>query len=121
MQVFTIQISRWRQASIRNITFIDTTVKSGYSFFSPTWDIVLGHKNGTVSDEEYTKEYRRLMIASMKTFPMKWEAFLADHQPIALGCYCKPDVFCHRHLLRGLFEELCKKRGIEFLYYGEIQ
>ena len=121
MHVFTIQIGKWRLAQQHNVQMINTTVKDGMRMFAPTWDMVMGHKNGRVSDEEYTADYRKLMIQSMKDHRLKWEDFLKDDTPIALACYCKPGVFCHRHLLLGLFKEICEKRKIEFLYYGELE
>lgn len=121
MELFTIQMGRWRLARDHKVEFIDTTVKSGNSVFSPTWDMVLGHKDGSVSDEEYTKRYRERMIESWKNNRAEWESYLRREHPIAIACYCKPGVFCHRLLLKDIFEELCKKLKIEYRYYGELE
>ena len=45
---------------------LNTTVKSGIKAFAPTWDMVMGHKQGKISDEEYTKLYYALMRESWK-------------------------------------------------------
>lgn len=121
MELMTIQIGRWRLARSHKVDMVDTTVKSGDPLFAPTWDMVLGHKNGTVSDEEYTKRYRQRMIESWKQHRPDWEAFLRREDPIAIACYCKPGVFCHRLLLKDIFEELCGKLSIPFRYYGELK
>lgn len=121
IELMTIQVGRWRLARDRKVEFVDTTVKSGIKIFAPTWDMVLGHKNGTVSDEEYTREYRRMMIESWKAHRPEWEAFLRRDGVQAIACYCKPGLFCHRLLLKDIFEELCKKLQIPFEFYGELE
>lgn len=120
MEIFTIQMGRYRLAKEKKLDFVDTTVKSGLKMFAPTWDMVLGHKNGSVSDEEYTQRYRQMMIESMRENKQAWLEFIERKEPVALACYCKPGVFCHRLLLKDIFAELCKKKEIPFLYYGEL-
>jgi hypothetical protein len=61
MDLYTAQISRFREAKNRNIPYIDTTVKSGDSVFAPSWDIVMGHKGGTYNDAQYTYVYKQLI------------------------------------------------------------
>lgn len=124
MDLFTIQVGRWRLARNRDIVFMDTTVKSGNSLFAPTWDMVLSHKAGTMSDEEYTKAYYDRLNASWKTKHAEWVAFLHSTDPTALGCYCRSDraygTFCHRYLLVDVLKKLCEREGIPFAYYGEL-
>lgn len=119
-RVFTIQVGKWRLAKDRDIKMMDTTVKSGYSIFAPTWDMVLGHKAGTLSDEEYSKLYREMLIRSWKTKRKEWTTFLEDDDVYALACYCKAGAFCHRHLLVRFLEQLCKQLEKPFEYYGEL-
>lgn len=121
MELFTVQVGKWRQARNRGIALVDTTVKSGNSIFSPTWDMVLGHKSGSVSDEEYTRLYRERMSTSWKAHKPEWQAFLRMTEPVAIACYCKAGHFCHRYLLRDLLKELCERQNIPFLYYGELE
>lgn len=116
----TIQISKWRIARNLNVDFVDTTVKSGYNLFSPTWDMVLSHKAKTMSDEEYTKLYYERMRENWNSRRDEWLRFMQQEQPIALACYCSPEKFCHRHLLVKILEKLCQKQGIDFKYYGEL-
>jgi hypothetical protein len=121
MDLFTIQVGRYRLAQKHKVEFIDTTVKSGLKIFAPTWDMVLGHKDGSWSDDRYTEEYLRMMRNSWNTHRDEWMAILQRQEPIAIACYCKPGVFCHRRLLKDIFEKLCEKQGIPFRYYGELE
>lgn len=121
MELFTISKGRWREASKHKIEVVDTTVKGKSKLFAPTWEMVLGHKDGSWSDEQYTAEYRKRMIQSWLAHREEWEAFLRREEPVAIACYCNSGVFCHRHLLKDIFEELCKKLDIPFLYYGELE
>jgi len=124
MDIFTIQLSKWRLARNRDIAVMDTTVKSGFSIFRPTWDMVMGYKAGTLSWDEYTQQYYDKMNASWKDPKERplWIATIESTEPTALGCICRPGepFHCHRYLLKNLFEKLCAARGIEFRYYGEL-
>lgn len=121
MRVFTIQISKWRLAKERDIKFMDTTVKSGYSIFAPTWDLVLGHKAGTIDDDTYSRHYRDMLVRSWTDNRQKWLDFLNDDDTYALACYCPAGKFCHRHLLVRFLEKLCQQLDIDFEYYGELK
>lgn len=120
MKLFTIQVGKWRLAKDRDIRLMDTTIKSGYSLFAPTWDMVLGHKQGSLSDAEYSKLYRDLLTNSWLKRREEWMNFLKDDDIYALACYCKPGQFCHRYLLIKFLEKLCQQLEIPFEYYGEL-
>lgn len=92
---------------------VDTTVKSGDKVFAPTWDMVMGHKNGTISDEEYIKKYVSLMRESLKKNKARWLEIM-NMERVVLCCYCRKGNFCHRVLLAKMFE----KNGAE--YVGEL-
>lgn len=119
MDVSTIQLAQWRKAKDLNIELIDTTVKSGIQAFAPTWEMVMGHKAKTISDEDYTQQYRDLMLRSYMTNQTVWMGLL-EKEKIAIACYCNPDKFCHRHLLVKYLEGVCNARNIPFRYLGEI-
>lgn len=120
MIVHTIQIAQHRLVKNTPIEFIDTTVKSGVKLFAPSWHIVLAHKNGTITDQEYTTVYRSMMAESYKNNKEQWLSYCNKSNPVALACYCKAGVFCHRHILKGYFEAVCKHHNIPFQYAGEI-
>jgi hypothetical protein len=124
LDVFTIQTARWRLARNRDITVLDTTVKTGTSIFAPTWNMVMGIKNGDLTWDEYTKHYWERMNASWKSKDRSiWIATLKETEPLAIACFCRYEgleTHCHRFLLKDLFEKLCAREGIPFLYYGEL-
>jgi uncharacterized protein YeaO (DUF488 family) len=120
MIVNTIQLSQWRKIKDTDIELIDTTVKSGIEAFAPTWDMVKGVKEGTMSEEEYTSLYKQKMIRSYMTNQLVWNS-LINKDKVAIACYCKPSEFCHRHLLVNYLKKLCEHNEIEFVYAGEIE
>ncbi|MAH07555.1 hypothetical protein CMI38_04885 [Candidatus Pacearchaeota archaeon] len=94
--------------------YLDTTVKSGDKIFAPTWKMVMGVKGGRTTEEEYTQQYYDMMRASYRQNTEGWNDILALDE-IILACYCKPDSFCHRYLLK----DMLVKCGAE--YSGEVR
>ena len=83
----------------------DITVKGQHEdgkAFAPRWDMVMGHKKGTVSDEEYTKEYLKILN---KVPPKSWY-WLLSAQERTLVCFCNKGNFCHRELLAGYITQV---------------
>jgi hypothetical protein len=91
---------------------LDITVKGG-SIFGPTWDMVMGHKSGRISDKEYSEEYYRMMRECYRENRSAWDDLLC-RQRVVLVCYCAPGKFCHRLLLADMLVSLGAK------YEGEI-
>jgi hypothetical protein len=120
LAVYTVQMAQWRHCANLGVLMIDTTVKSGRRAFCPEWDMVMGHKDGSVSDLEYMARYKELMDASKKNYPEEWDELLGLGT-VALACYCPPGRFCHRHLLKQMVKEECRGRGIEYIDKGEIR
>lgn len=119
MEVYTIQMGQHRKAKELGIELVDTTVKSGIPAFAPTWDMVHAHKAGHITNEKYSELYRDIMLRSYMTNQTVWLALL-DKPKIAIACYCKAGVFCHRHLFIKYLEGVCKSRNIPFVNMGEI-
>lgn len=124
IEVWTVQMAQWRRAKELGIELIDTTVKSGDAVFAPTWEMVMEIKNATPETREeaerlYTRRYHIAMQNSWKQHPGHWLQLLSKER-IAVACYCKPGVFCHRHLLLGYLEKVAIKAGIEFINKGEL-
>jgi len=110
----------WRVARDRGIKFLDITAKSGIALFAPDFSLVMGYKNGSVSEEEYTRHYLDKMMRSQRSAPNYWNNLQRYHD-IAFACYCPPDVFCHRHLFRDLASEHLIKLGHSVELMGELQ
>ena len=112
LKVYTTVIRR-NNPVCKDPDFLDITVKSGDQNFAPTWDIVMGVKNGTITELEYERRYKNLMDLSCERNPKRWNEILSKER-IVLGCFCKPGEFCHRILLAKLLVQF----GAAYL--GEI-
>lgn len=119
MELWTVQLGRWRLCKARSIDLVDTTVKTGNPLFAPTWDMVWGHKNQTLTDEDYEARYRALMAASIQRNAAVWLK-LCHMERVAIACYCGAGRFCHRRLLVDILKDLCTEHGISFTYHGEL-
>ena len=89
-----------RRPQIRaSVQGIDTTVKSAQGPFralAPTWDMVMGYKNKTLSEAGYRTQYSVIL---QRVSAKVWDT-LADHAELLLLCYCRDDAsFCHTHLI----------------------
>jgi hypothetical protein len=84
MGFYTIQISKYRTAKALGITMIDTTVKSGMSIFAPRWDMVIGHKEGILSNEQYAEQYMSVIQDSIRTRSREWRIFLEKYKGVDL-------------------------------------
>lgn len=85
-------------------TGVDITVRTAKGtakFFAPSWDMVMGHKSGVLTDAQYATQYRARMDAVP---PSAWQWLLDVAREefdgaIPLMCYCRSDVMCHTHLV----------------------
>jgi uncharacterized protein YeaO (DUF488 family) len=98
---------------------LDITVSSKNNtwgrMFAPTWDMVMGHKRGILSDAEYTEQYHTLMHSSMAHYKQHW-THLFNMPCVVPVCFCPAGAFCHRVVLATMIQSL--NRGV---YRGEIQ
>lgn len=119
MELYTIQLAQWRKAKSLGIPLLDSTMKSGEEVFAPTEQMVRAYKAGHLSETEYTSLYIEKMTNSFKDNRERWLE-VARMETLAVACYCKPDKFCHRHLLVACIERLCRNQKIHFESKGEI-
>ena len=120
MECYTIQMAQHRRINKETHCFIDTIVKTGEKWLAPLWEMVMGHKNQTVSNEEYATRYKALMVASIVEYPQKWEALFQETRPVVLACYCPTFNFCHRYLLVQLLAHYANLHNHPFNYLGEL-
>ena len=99
---------------MRDPRYLDVTVKSGDKAFAPTWKMVMGVKQGRMSEEEYTREYYERMRESYRQNRQRWDEVLSMEEAV-LACYCRAGSFCHRYLLK----DMLVKCGAE--YAGEVR
>jgi len=101
---------------------LDITVKGDDpvgKIFAPTWDMVKKHKkestmyNRANADNNYTDDFKALMIASLDSDTVMWDEVLARDN-VVIVCFCPYKAFCHRNLVA----EYLVRMGAE--YMGEI-
>ena len=96
------------RAQIRpGVKGVDVTVKSAKGFarsFVPTWSMVMGYKNGTLTEAQYTEQYMKILDA-VSVEAWRWLYAQAVNGEVVLLCYCRDvdaqgqRVFCHTHLI----------------------
>lgn len=120
MILYTVQMAQWRKAKDQDIPLLDTTVKSGIDAFAPSWEMVLGHKDGSLSNAAYREQYISLMRESWHYRRLEWEKVLRM-ETVALACYCRAGNFCHRHILKEILMRIQEQRGVKVIDGGELQ
>lgn len=98
MEVYTYQLSRVHKVKDFGIPYLNTSIKSGDWMLAPTWELLSAYKYHGLSDEEYTIEYNKLLESRLLEYPEYFQD-LFNIEILAVGCYCTPGKFCHRHLL----------------------
>jgi hypothetical protein len=120
MRIYTCQIAG-RQKAVGLV--LDTTVKSGAGLgkiLAPTWDIVMGVKDGHITPEQYTGRYLELLRQRFRRNKQEFLEIL-QHDQVTLLCYCRPGDFCHRHLAVDVLEKISARHGITCECGGECR
>lgn len=120
MELYTVQLAKWRLVKAKGIPLVDITLRSGNRCFAPTPKLLGDYKAGRITAEEYRSEYYRLMRTSYRVNAAQWDKLLRQPK-VAIACYCKAGAFCHRLLLKEMIEKACAAEGIPFSYKGEIE
>ena len=99
--IYTSYFSKYRGSPSKAVSIATKTPKgfNGYecSELAPGWDLVLGLKNGTITEKEYRKRYKQKL---MNLNVHKYAAMLEGR---VLLCYEAPGKFCHRRIVRSWF------------------
>lgn len=119
MELWTIQLAKWRLVRDKGLPLLDITVKSGDQIFAPHGWALGKIKAGQMSEDEYTRLYRQKMRESLRDNRTRWlEVCRMD--VVVIACYCPAGCYCHRYLLKDYLEKLCVYENIEFVYKGEL-
>lgn len=118
IEIYTIQIGQHRLLKNTDIKFLDVTAKSGWKAFAPDFGDVMKYKRGEMDEQEYTRIYKRRMELSRMANVSLWNN-LKKAKKMAIACYCKAGVFCHRHLLKEDFKTYLELAGFEVKLMGE--
>lgn len=120
MEIWTIQMAMHRKVQPMGIELVDTTVMSGGgSPFAPTWEMVMGVKNGVITQEEYTNQYHALLQQRYREDRSAFHALIYKPK-IAIACYCRAGEFCHRHLFKAVILKLAAREGLAAADHGEL-
>ncbi len=86
---------------------LDVTVKSSEEgrAFAPTWEMVMAHKRGQMSDAEYRNLYWAMMRRSWNQNRAAWGELLSRDE-VTLLCYCRAGKFCHRRILAEILQKM---------------
>jgi len=113
-----VQLNRAQLSQAKQFPFVlDVTIKNAGPTgkpFAPTWDMVLNHKNGTLSDQEYTDQYFEILNKLtdsdiLNLYDLVVES--AKQKSLTFLCFCKDNEFCHTHLL---IKWLCNNHPLLF-------
>ncbi len=79
------------RAQIRpGVKGVDVTVKSAKGYaraFSPTWQMVMGYNNGTLTEAQYTEQYMKI-LGAVSVEAWRWLYAQAVNGEVVLLCYC---------------------------------
>lgn len=121
LEVWTIQISKWRQLVGTDIILLDTTaMNKPNSIFSPTWEIVRGIKSGKITETQYTETYLQLLRFNYLNRRDEFKEAISRPK-IAIGCFCPSGQFCHRHLLANWLVRMHEHKNKPIINHGEFQ
>lgn len=96
----------------RGVRKADYATKNIYDVWFPLLapSEALLKENFPVSDDAAWRMFKRKFLAQMKAPEAKRSlellAALSHSSDISVGCYCEHEKYCHRSLLRELFEQL---------------
>lgn len=119
MELYTIQMGKWRLAKTRGIELVDITAKGGTSPFAPSKDLVNRYHYANLSCDDYQVEYLQQMRKSVVAHNAEWNSFI-QKESAAIACYCQPGAFCHRVLLVEFLQKYAAAKGVPFSYKGEL-
>lgn len=101
---------------------LDITVKSGKGIgkrFAPTWDMVMGVKQGRITEAKYTDRFLSLLRERYRQNEAAFVEVL-KRERVVLLCYCRAGAFCHRHLVVDVLEKVARAKGMPFECGGEV-
>jgi hypothetical protein len=90
------------RAQIRpGVRGVDVSVKSAKGFarsFASTWKMVMGYKNGTLTEAQYTEQYKTI-LGAVSVEARRWLYAQAMNYEVILLCYCRDKWFCRTRLI----------------------
>ncbi|MBN1430341.1 MAG: hypothetical protein JXB07_18370 [Anaerolineae bacterium] len=103
--------------------YLDITVKSGQGLgrlLAPNWEMVMGIKRQTLSQDSYTDRYLDLLRTRYRSNKAGFIQLLTpDSGELLMGCFCVPHTFCHRYIAVEVLQKIGRAHGITVEYGGE--
>jgi len=82
---------------------VNVTIKSSVGLarmFTPTWDMVMEHKRGRLTNTDYTAQYHSILNKLTKEQVLAFYDQQREAGPTCTFlCFCQDGRFCHTHLL----------------------
>lgn len=119
MQLFTIQLAKWRLLEHTDVELINVTLATGERWMAPSPYLLASYKGKRCTQAEYQAEFLRLCRERWHADRKPWLRVARKHR-VAFACYCPKDCFCHRLELIPVYEGICHKHDIPFEYCGEV-
>jgi hypothetical protein len=91
----TVYTAQYRYAGLDRT---DITVKGfdAYGkYFAPSWNMVFGIKNETMSQQQYVDAYLKII----DDVPVRILDWFFSRPTRTLVCFCAEEAFCHRNIL----------------------
>lgn len=120
MEVWTIQLGKWRLAQAQGIELLNITRGSGEDAFAPSAEALAKYKAGQIDETIYRHLYISRMRTSFTGRRAMWEQ-LKTKERLALACYCPAGAFCHRHIFKELLTAYLLREGVAVIDQGELQ
>jgi uncharacterized protein YeaO (DUF488 family) len=93
--IFTSKIGKWHGPNGLDITVKGQDLLG--KIFAPTWDMVMGLKQNSISRENYLVLYNQILAQIPHKHPNKLRQIL-NMNTVVLLCYCNHWAFCHRNI-----------------------
>lgn len=75
-----------------------------YKLLAPPFSIVKAHKLEQINDEEYTEQFKKLVLNPLNASEIYTSLISIYGENITLLCYERPGDFCHRRIVAEWFE-----------------
>ena len=85
-----------------------------YKILAPSKDLLLGYKNGQISDAEYTVQFLAQLEKLNANNIIEDLRKLGNGKSVGLICHCSTKNFCHRHLVAEWIKNCTGRNVVEF-------
>lgn len=110
MRIYTSYYAKMRNLNPNFVCVQISTSKPSWFLYAkdsipelfPGWDLVNGIKTGTITEEQYKREYLERLSVMDKSYILNRITEISNmngSKDVVLLCYEKPGDFCHRHLV----------------------